>query len=57
MQTDSLTQGGIELILTLQFLLTFEILYHILDHVLGIFVNDTDHEFAENWVDVLVYVF
>lgn len=57
MRTDGPTQRSIELILTLQFLLTLEILDHILDHILRIFIDNPDHEFAENGVDMLVYVF
>lgn len=56
MRTDGPTQGSIELILALRFLLSLEILDHILDHILGIFIDDTDHELAENGVDMLVYV-
>lgn len=56
MRTNSPTQRRVELILTLKFLLSLEILDHILDHILRIFIDDTDHEFTENWVNVFIYV-
>lgn len=56
MRTDGLAQGGVELVLALQLLFSLEVLDHILDHVLGVFVDDADHDLAENGVDVFVYV-